>query len=340
MGGLFWFNFFHFTVNSMWLNSVIPGIAIIMGFISVTTSQYISEQRSKRFIQGAFGRYLSPKVIHQIVENPDLLELGGEKRVMTAFFSDVAGFTSISEKLQPNELVTLLNDYLTKMTDVIHEFDGTVDKFEGDAIIAFWGAPLLIENHTELCMRAAVRMQKAITESKKKWIEDWDAGLATRMGVNTGPMVVGNMGSKERMDYTMMGDSVNLAARLEGANKYYGSKILVSEFSYQAAPQNTFLFRELDRVRVQGKKNAVSLYELIDMAEEAADGQRRLAGLFEEALLVFRAKKFEEAMAKFSNCLKQGGDKDLACELYIQRCENLLSVPPPDNWEAVYDLAK
>ncbi|HEB71221.1 MAG TPA: adenylate/guanylate cyclase domain-containing protein [Nitrospirae bacterium] len=340
MGGLFWFNFLQFNVNSIWLNSVIPGIAIVMGFISVTTSQYITEQRSKRFIQGAFGRYLSPKVIHQIVENPDLLQLGGEKRVMTAFFTDVAGFTTISEKLEPNELVTLLNDYLTKMTDVIHEFDGTVDKFEGDAIIAFWGAPLLIENHTEMCMRAAVKMQKVITESKKKWIEDWSAGLATRMGINTGPMVVGNMGSKERMDYTMMGDSVNLAARLEGANKYYGSKILVSEFSYREAPQNAFLFRELDQVRVQGKKNAVRLYELIDTVEEATDERRRLTAMFEEAVIVFRAKKFEEAREKFSNCHKEGGEKDVACELYIQRLDHLLNNPPPDDWDAVYDLAK
>lgn len=340
MGGLGLFNFFHFTANSLWLDSVIPAVAIVMGFISVTTNQYISEQRSKRFIQGAFGRYLSPKVIHQIVENPDLLQLGGEKRVMTAFFSDVSGFTTISENLEPNELVTLLNDYLTKMTDVIHQFDGTVDKFEGDAIIAFWGAPLLIENHTELCMRAAVEMQREISASKEKWKKEWSTGLATRMGINTGPMVVGNMGSKERMDYTMMGDSVNLAARLEGANKYYGSKILVSEFSYQAAPPNTFLFRELDRVRVQGKKEAVRLYELIDTAEGATDEQRRLAELFKEAVVVFRAKKFEEAKERFSACDKQSKEGDTACKLYIQRLNQLLSDPPPDDWDVVYDLAK
>ncbi len=339
LAGILLFNYYNFAVNSLWLNSVAPAMAVIVGFIGITVNQFLSEQRSRRFIKDAFSRYLSPKIINQIIANPNILKLGGEKRVMTAFFSDVAGFTSISEQLEPEELVGLLNDYLSRMTDIIHEFDGTVDKFEGDAIIAFWGAPIPVEDHAGLCVASALAMQKMIVDTTPVWKEKWGATLNTRMGINTGSMVVGNMGSKDRMDYTIMGDSVNLAARMESANKFYGSKILVSEFTHDRIKER-FLTREVDLARVAGKKKAIRLYEVIDEADSATMAQRELVKMFDEALKTFRNHDFTEAKGMFEKVDKYSGGKDIAVRLYIHRCSELIAYPPQPDWDTVYDLAK
>jgi adenylate cyclase len=336
---LWMFNYYMFTGARLWLNAVTPSLMIIAGFITVTTHQYITEQKSRRFIKDAFGRYLSPKVINMIIENPGLLKLGGEKRVMTAYFSDVAGFTTISEKLQPTELVLLLNEYLSAMSDIIHQFDGTVDKYEGDAIIAFWGAPIIAENHAELCVRSAVTMQRRLEAMRENWRKQGKSELSVRMGINTGPMVVGNMGSRDRMDYTMMGDSVNLAARLEGVNKYYGSLILISEFTYGHI-KDLFLCRELDMVRVQGKKDAIRLFEVVETMEDCIESQRMFAQAFAYALKTFRAMDFTKAteLFSYSDRLKRGGDG--ACKLYLKRCAELIESPPAPDWDRVYDMAK
>ena len=333
------FNFWMFAEKMIWLNSVTPSIMIVVGFTTVTVYEFILEQRSKRFIKDAFGRYLSPKVISQIIDNPSQLKLGGERREMTAFFSDVAGFTSISEKMTPNQLVKLLNKYLSEMSYIIHETDGTVDKYEGDAIIAFWGAPLPEKNHAVLCVTAAVRQQRKLSELREEWRRQGKDELMVRMGVNTGPMVVGNMGSRERMDYTMMGDSVNLAARLEGANKYYGSYILASEFTHDSI-RNHFLCRKLDTVRVQGKKEPIRLYEVIEELSFATEAQRRLTQFFDQALSTFYSLDFEKASKLFERCDKLRAGGDTACKLYLKRCAELLESPPPDDWDRVYDLAK
>ncbi|VAX16789.1 Adenylate cyclase [hydrothermal vent metagenome] len=335
--GMIFFNYWMFEAYMLWLNTVMPGVGIALCFTSITVHQFLLEQRSKRFIKGAFSRYLSPKVINQIIENPKLLSLGGEKREMTAFFSDVAGFTTISEKLDPPGLVNLLNEYLTEMTDIIHEFHGTVDKFEGDAIIAFWGAPLHVKNHAELCVRASIKMQKTLTEMRAKWRKEGREELFVRMGVNTGQMVVGNMGSKDRMDYTIMGDSVNLAARLEGANKYYGSDILVSEFTLEYI-KNDILVMELDRVRVQGKKDAITLYSVIDEMEKANDDQKERVKKFEQALTVFRSRKANEAEKLFQENADIFGPT--VTDLYLKRIRRLREMPDELDWDAVYDLAK
>ncbi|MBI5815855.1 MAG: adenylate/guanylate cyclase domain-containing protein [Nitrospinae bacterium] len=337
--GLWVFNFYMFEVNMLWLNSVIPSVTIVMGFITVTVIQYLTEQKSKRFIKDAFSRYLSPKVINLIIEKPSLLKLGGEKRLMTAYFSDVAGFTTISEKMPPPQLVLLLNEYLSAMTRLIHEYEGTVDKYIGDAIVAFWGAPLPEEAHAEKALRAAVTMQKKLAEMRAKWRAEGKDELNVRMGLNTGYMVVGNMGSKDRMDYTIMGDAVNLASRLEGVNKYYGSNILVSEFTLKLV-RGLFLYRELDMVRVQGKKEAIRLYEVMTETENATEGQRRFVQSFALALITFRAMNFKKAVELFTACdrLREGGDG--ACKLYLKRCAELISSPPSADWDRVYDMAK
>ncbi|MDH5510089.1 MAG: CHASE2 domain-containing protein [Nitrospinota bacterium] len=337
--GIVYFNYWMFSVQMVWLNTIMPTITVLAGVISINAYQYVAEQKSKKFIRTAFSRYLSPKVVEQIVQNPQLLNLGGEKRIMTAFFSDVAGFTTISEKLSPARLVTLLNEYLSEMSHIIHELDGTVDKYEGDAIIAFWGAPLPMDQHAEMTVLSAVCQQRKLVEMRKVWREQGRDELVVRMGINTGPMVVGNMGSKERMDYTMMGDPVNLAARLEGANKYYGSSIMVSEYTYELV-KDRFFCREVDMVRVQGKDIPIRLYEVIEEMDRVVEPERRFVMMFTLALTTFRLMEFEKAAELFESCDKMTSGGDVASKLYYKRCAQLIEAPPPDDWDRVYDISK
>ncbi len=335
------FIYWMFAYNTIWLNSVVPSLTIPICFVTITVYQYIDEQKSKRFIKDAFGRYLSPKVINQLIDNPGLLKLGGEKREMTAYFSDVAGFTSISEKLSPTELVALLNEYLSEMSNIIQEHEGTVDKYEGDAIIAFWGAPIKQARHAELCVRVAVKMQKKLVEMREKWRKEGKPELQVRMGINTGEMVVGNMGSKHRMDYTIMGDPVNLAARLEGVNKYYGTQTMISEFTY-ARVKDIFLCRELDIVRVEGKKKAIHLFEVIDELDNATDEQRQRVKHFEKAVEAFRSLDLNKAEELFKSydALQNDGDNEKAVKLYLDRIKELKENPPQADWDVVYNMAK
>ena len=229
-------------------------IACILSTGSINLYLFMMERKQKGFIKGAFSQYLSPTVIDQIVENPEMLQLGGEKREMTPFFSDIQGFSTISEGLTPEELVQLLNEYLTAMCDIISSHQGTIDKFEGDAIIAFWGAPLELPNHATVACYATLEMQQRSVELRKMLLEQNRPLLYTRMGLNSGPVVVGNMGSAERMDYTMMGDVVNLAARLEGANKFYKTYSMISGSTYELTKDDVDS-RQLDIIRVVGKKS-------------------------------------------------------------------------------------
>ncbi|VAX17155.1 Adenylate cyclase [hydrothermal vent metagenome] len=337
--GLLAFNLWMFASLSLWLNSVTPALTILLCYITITVYHYLEEQESRRYIKDAFGRYLSPNVITRLIENPDLLKLGGQRKIMTAFFSDVAGFTSISEQLNPTELVTLLNEYLSEMTNIILSLDGTVDKYEGDAIIAFWGAPMDIKNHAALCVEAAVKMQRKLVDMRADWRKRGQLELYVRMGINTGEMVVGNMGSKQRMDYTMMGDSVNLAARLEGVNKYYGTYTMISEFTHELV-KDKFLCLELDSVRVEGKKKAIRLYEVIESKEKATDVQRKFVDGFLTSLSAFREREFEQAKTLFQNLEGEAPEKSTAIKLYLSRIDELIKTPPAPDWDHTYNMAK
>jgi len=286
-------------------------------------------------VRDLLGKVVSPEVAHELMRSE--VKLGGEERSMTAFFSDIAGFTSISEAMQAPDLVQLLNEYLTAMGEIIQQCGGVIDKYIGDAIVAFWGAPVTNEQHAEHAVRAAVRMQKRLEELRQQWREQGRTELFVRMGINSGAMVVGNMGSRDRMDYTMIGDAVNLAARLEGANKYYGSTILVSEFTH-AMIQEVFLCRELDRIRVQGKNDAIRIYEVIAEIDNASPMMRDSAARFEEALRAFRRMRFEEAAPLFKHCIETTGDP--ASQLYLQRITDLVANPPAANWDWTYHISK
>lgn len=259
-GGLSWLAFATASSGQWW--PMVPSLlAVALSLTGAIALAYTTEGKQKRFIRSAFRHYLSPDVIDRIVANPDSLKLGGERRNLTIFFSDLEGFTSISEGLDPEELTQLLNEYLTDMTDIILEEGGTLDKYEGDAIIAFWNAPADQPDHAQRGCRSAVRCQRKLTERRAEFIERFGADLKMRIGLNTGPVTVGNLGSKQRFDYTVLGDAANLAARLEGANKVFDTYLMISEATLNAADGMTSA-RHLGDLRVVGRKQAVRVFEL------------------------------------------------------------------------------
>ncbi|MBF0108879.1 MAG: CHASE2 domain-containing protein [Magnetococcales bacterium] len=309
-------------------------MAAIMSFMVINMRFYLQEMSQKKMIKGAFGQYLSPKVVDILVKDPSKLSLGGEERVMTAYFSDVAGFSTISEKLTPSELVLLLNEYLTAMCEIIAKYDGTVDKFEGDAIIAFWGAPLDQPNHATLCCHAAVEMQQFMLQMRERLAREGRAELRVRMGINSGRMVVGNMGSKQRMDYTIMGDAVNLAARLEGANKFYASDTMISDATYNLAKDDIDC-RVLDTVRVIGKKEPVTIYQLLGKKGEVTGKMAELLVHYNAGLAKYRERNYQEAITLFEKALAIiPGDGP--AKTYLERCQEYLSNPPPADWDGVF----
>ena len=305
-------------------------------FLIITARYYLMEMGQKKMIKGAFGQYLSPAVVEILVKDPSKLSLGGESREMTAFFSDVAGFSSISEKLTPAELVQLLNEYLTAMCDIIARHDGTIDKFEGDAIIAFWGAPLNQPNHATLACLACVDMANHMVGMRETLKAEGRPNMTVRMGINSGPMVVGNMGSAQRMDYTIMGDAVNLAARLEGANKFYSSGTMMSDATYQQA-KDAIEARQLDIVRVVGKKEPITIYQLLERKGALSPHMTELLALYEHAREAYKAKDFPEALKRFEKALEFAPD-DGPVLTYVDRCKGYLENPPPADWDGVFQF--
>ncbi len=236
-----------------------PASGIAFAFLAIISYRVMTEERDKRMIRETFGKYVSPKVVDQILENPP--ELGGVDKDLTVLFSDIRGFTTLSENMTPQELVNHLNLYLTAMTDIILEYGGTLDKYVGDEVMCFWGAPIPQQDHALLACQCALRQMEKLHELNEGWPENKRINIG--IGLNSGVMTVGNMGSPGRMNYTLMGDNVNLGARLEGTNKQYGTNIIVSEFTYGLVKDH-FIFRELDNIRVKGKNKPVLIFELVD----------------------------------------------------------------------------
>jgi adenylate cyclase len=262
------------------------------------------------------------------------LTLGGEKKVLTALFSDIRGFTTLSESMDPGDLVAFLNEYFTIMTRIIMRYEGTLDKFIGDAIMAFYGAPLAQADHAVRGCRTAVEMIRALHEKLPDWKERGFPPIDIGIGLNSGEMTVGNMGSDERFDYTIMGDNVNLASRLEGINKQYGTNIVISQYTRALIQDESFFVRELDSVRVKGKKEPVTIYELVDdRTPEPAVGE--LLDIFEKGLAAYKSRRWKEAEAHFEKALKlDPGDRP--SKLYIERCAEYAKQPPPDDWDGVF----
>jgi adenylate cyclase len=307
---------------------------VVFCSLALYISRFFMEEKEKKYIHSAFGRYMSPLVIEQLVNDPSKLKLGGDRKELSAFFSDLAGFSTISEKMKPGELVHLLNEYLTDMTNIVLKYDGTLDKYEGDAIMAFWGAPLDDGAHAEKCCRAALEMQARLAELRTMWAEEGRPLLTARMGINTGQMVVGNMGAEARMDYTIMGDEVNLAARLEGVNKEYGTEVIISQSTLDKCP-DIFEVRELDSIRVVGKKQAVVIYELLGLKGALPEEKKEIIDLYAMGLSLYKKRKWNEAIEIFGQIFEKAPD-DGPSLTYLERCLGFRIHPPGPDWDGVH----
>lgn len=311
------------------MNFVYIPVVILFSYISVLAYSYVTEQKSKKKIMGAFGKYVSPIIVEQIAKHPDKLKLGGEKRNVTILFSDIRGFTSISEKLKPEQLVRLLNEYLSAMTTIILKHDGLVDKYIGDAIMAFWNAPLNQPKHARLACSAAVEMIKKLGEIQEKWKKEKLPHIDIGVGLNTGDAVIGNMGSYDRFDYTAIGDNINLGSRLEGLTKQYGVRIIISEATY-AQVKNEFAARKLDLVSVKGRTKPIFIYELICAKKELTKKQEDAIRHYESGLNFYFARKWDSAIKEFLKV------NDKPSEEFIQRCRNFKKSPPQNGWDGTW----
>ena len=317
-----------------WADPVLPGVALGLSFALAAAFSYATEGRQKLYIRRMFGQYMSETVINHLLEHPEKLQLGGERRRVTLFFSDLAGFTTISERLSPETVVSLLNDYLSRMTEIILEEAGTVDKFEGDAIMAFWGAPLDQPDQAARACRAALRQQAALKELNRQFTGLNLPPLSMRIGLHTGDAIVGNLGSEKRFDYTVIGDTVNLASRLEGVNKFYGSHIMASEVTV-AACAGAVEFRELDLVAVKGKEQAVRVFEVLGLTGELEPEVIRRRQDFAQALELYRQRRFPEALAGFE-AIGAAAPEDGPARTYRDRCRRFQEAPPPADWDTVF----
>jgi adenylate cyclase len=295
--------------------------------------RYQRVRREKKFIEKAFKGYMSDSLLAEIMKNPAGLHLGGEKKLVTVFFSDLAGFTSLSEKLPAEEVVRVLNIYLERMTAVIMENGGFVNKFEGDAIMAFWGAPLPDERHAERAMHAALLCQDGLQALNEEFARDGLPRLNMRVGINSGEVIVGNIGSRQRFEYTVIGDAVNLASRLEGINKQYGTAIIGGSLSGQLAA-GELLLRRLDRVRVKGKNIPEEIFEVVAGRENAPPGMDRIIDSFAKGLSLYFAGDFAAAAEIFS-----GLPNDPPSQVFARRCHFLLA-KPPEHWDGAWTFTE
>ncbi len=323
--------------NGNWYYSGMFYLQSLSLYFSISIFKYFIEEKEKKKVKVAFQHYLNPNVINQLIENPDKLKLGGEKKLLTVFFSDVRGFTTISETLSPEKLTALLNEYFTPMTKIILDSNGLLDKYIGDAIMAIWGAPIHLEDHADRAVHSSLKMIEELKILQIKWQEEQLPFLDIGIGLNTGEMVVGNMGSHKRFDYTVLGDSVNLGARLEGINKNYGTRIICSEFTKKSLIHpDKFLFRELDRIQVKGKSEPVRIYEVVDFNSVESSFKIKIIQLFEEGLALYREKKWDHAIQKFKDAILSNNGKDAPSEVFIKRCEYLKTNQIDNNWNGIW----
>ena len=325
-----------FTSHGLWLDLAIPEGALAVSFAAAATVEYLTEGKQRRQLRTVFDKYMAAEVVDEIMRNPEAIRLGGEKKELTVLFSDVAGFTSISEQMEPETLVELLNKYLSAMTDIILRHRGNVNKYLGDGIMAIFGAPRGDPNHASLACFAALDSQSELAKRREQWKAEGQPDISARIGINSGWLVVGNMGSHARMEYTVMGDSVNLASRLEGANKYYDTLILLGPRTYELASQDIEA-REVDRMRVKGKKEPVVVFELLARKGCLSAEQHRVIKTYVEGLEAYKHRDFKTAAAQFEAALSLD-PSDGPSRVYLERAKEYLVAPPPANWDGVYEL--
>ncbi|MBP7562575.1 MAG: adenylate/guanylate cyclase domain-containing protein [Candidatus Cloacimonetes bacterium] len=328
-----------FGISWLWrfriyFNLILPVIAILLSYLLIVFIAYLMEGKSKKEIRRIFTRYLHPDIIETLIKNPDLIEMGGEEIEATVMFSDIYNFTTYSEGKHPKELVKDLNEYFNYITNTILENNGLLDKYTGDGLMAIFGAPVPRKDHAYLACRSAILHKQFAEElNKQNTSTSGFFHINTRLGINSGLIVAGNIGSEKRMDYTAIGDPVNLSARLEGVNKIFKTKIIISDSTY-ALVKNDFVCRELDYLRVKGKKEPTRIFELIDFI----DNQSKYTWIsaYVEALNVYRMGDFSKAKRMFKT-LSESDLKDTASATMAERCDYLLENPPKE-WDGILTL--
>lgn len=345
------------VVFRIYMPVIIPSLVPILSFLGLTAYRFINSEKDKSFLRSAFSTYLSAEVVNEIVSDPKKLTLGGEEKNITAIFTDVRGFSTISEKVTPTQLVSFLNRYLTLLSDIILENRGTIDKYEGDAIIGFFGAPISYDYHAWTACLSAIRMKEAEIEFNAEMLaaDVIPMPVYTRIGINTGNMVVGNMGTDKKMNYTMMGNDVNLAARLEGVNKVYHTWILVSESTWLAADsgenKGKIVARRMDKVRVVGINKPVQLYNIVGLRSEMTENQLKSVDLFHQGLDRYLQRDFVNAKKYFDmandlypetvTCYNRDGStytEDGPASVFSARCTKNITEGIPANWDGVVNL--
>ena len=344
--------FFDLRRNSLIMMSIqifALAVSVVSGLLAMfvyrrkareTEEAHLKLQYFNNNMRQAFSTYLSDEVVEEVISDPARLKLGGVSRHMTALFSDVKNFTGIAEVLAPEHLVDLLNYYLSTMSDILLEQKGTIDKYQGDSIISFFGAPLELADHAVRACTAAVIMKRMENDVNRYILEKGisPAPLLTRIGINTGDMVVGNMGTHKKMNYTIISNAVNIASRLEGVNKMYGTWILAPD-STILETKNRFLTRRLDRVKLVGINESVRIHEILETKTDATDALFELTYLFHKALDLFDARNWKDAEAAFNSVLKTF-PHDNPSRLYANRCVYYMGHPPRDNWDGVFSLTE
>ncbi len=323
----------------VWTNGVVLPVAsgvmmVLTMFLLHMSYGYFVETRGKRQLTGLFGQYVPPELVDEMARAPTAYSLEAENRELTVLFSDVRGFTTISEGLPPKDLAELMNQFLTPMTEIIHTRRGTIDKYMGDAIMAFWGAPLPDPDHARHALEAGMQMIERLEQVNVEFARRGWPEVRIGVGINTGTMSVGNMGSEFRMAYTVMGDSVNLGSRLEGLTKNYGVGIICSETTTAAVPE--YAYRELDRVRVKGKAKPVAIYEPLCLREELDAAWKKELKLYHEAIRLYRTQQWDMAELNLVNLMKTSRSPDLY-RVYIDRIQHFRAMPPAPDWDGVFE---
>ncbi|MEN0057702.1 MAG: adenylate/guanylate cyclase domain-containing protein [Bdellovibrio sp.] len=323
-------DFVLFLKMQMLLSVLLPLFLLIVLNFVIQTFKYLTEEKKKKELKTTFAKYVSPAIVDEVLKAPENLELGGRKQRMTVFFSDVRGFTTLSETLDPQKLSEVLNRYLTPMTEIVFHNKGTLDKYMGDAVMAFFGAPIPYENHAQEACRTALQSLRKLEQLRAEFQKEGLPPLDMGIGINTGEMSVGNMGSRIVRNYTVMGDAVNLGSRLEGINKEYGTRVIISEFTYEDV-KDRFVCREIDKVKVKGKNKPVRIYELIAEGKVETSRQEMLSS-FDAAYASYQNGDFKQALSQFEML----SEKDPVSAVYKERCHEFISNPPSSDWDGVF----
>lgn len=322
-------NYLLFRYLGVNLEVVYPMLEIIFVSTGITLQSFLAEERARASLKKTFQSYVAPNIVEEILKHPENLRLGGERKELTILFCDLRNFTSLAESLDPEALASVLHDFLNPMSKIIVKHEGTIDKFIGDAIMALFGAPLHYPDHARRACEAALEMLATLKALDQEWVRQGRPSLKVGVGINSGLVAVGNMGSDTLFDYTAIGDNVNLAARLEGLNKHYGTEIIISAFTAQALNQQ-FILRELDLVKVKGKERPVAIYELL--GEGAPDPDLvKFLHLYHQGLELFRQREWGKCLKVFASALELRPD-DLHCRRYVELAEQYQFDPPESDW--------